>query len=76
MSDYTSFLFARPSFLEGVARLLDVGGTLNEYNTSPNGRLADYNALRMDWKAVGDALRQAMAQYEVEQPELKQDVSR
>jgi hypothetical protein len=29
---FTDLLHARPTFLEGVARLLDVGGTLNEYN--------------------------------------------
>ena len=34
MSYYSSFLFAEPSFLEGMARVVDFGGTLNEYNRS------------------------------------------
>ena len=49
-------LFARPSFLEGVSRLYDLGGTWNYYNVSPNGKIADYYALYHDWKSVGDSI--------------------
>ena len=38
----TDFLFARPSFLEGTARILDFGNVLNTYNCSPTPELADY----------------------------------
>lgn len=55
----TDFLYARPSFLEGVARLVDIRGSLNVYNHSVTGEEADQRALMMDWKAVGDALRTA-----------------
>jgi hypothetical protein len=49
MSD---FLFARPSFLEGVARNLDLFGVLNVYNYSENGEKADAKALLSDWAAI------------------------
>ncbi len=58
------YLFARPSFLTGIARILDPLGTLNEYNTSQEDQLADYRALRSDWSAVGDDLKTAVQQYE------------
>jgi len=34
MSNNSTFLFARPSFLEGVARVMDLGGTMQVYNNS------------------------------------------
>jgi hypothetical protein len=52
MDEFTTFLYARPSFIEGVARLLDFGGTLNEYNSSPSGAMADRFALEADWRAI------------------------
>lgn len=58
------FLFARPSFLEGVARIIDVGNTLNEYSQSPDGKTADALALRADWRIIGDDLRMAMKDLE------------
>lgn len=67
MKDYTSLLFARPSFLTGFARVLDIGDTLTEYNRSPSPEEADRNALRSDWRAVGDDLRVAIAAYEREE---------
>ncbi len=63
MTNYSMLLFARPSFLEGMARIVDVGGTLNEYNTSLTPEQADYIALSSDWWAVGDALRGAIGQF-------------
>lgn len=56
----TDFLFARPSFLEGWARLFDFGDTLTEFNRSPT---PDACALRQDWLVVGDAIRRAMTQF-------------
>lgn len=60
MGDYSSILFAEPSFLEGMARVLDIGGTLNEYNRSPTGAMADQLAMWSDWSAVGDSINKAM----------------
>jgi len=52
MSD-SLFLCARPSFVEGVARILDFGGALNEYNRSLTPEQADYLALHADWRLIG-----------------------
>ena len=38
---YTFYLFARPSFLEGMASSLDLFGTLRAYNVSPTGEIAE-----------------------------------
>ncbi len=57
-------LFARPSFLTGVARVVDFGGVLNTYNVSPSDEEADYYALLSDWLSVGDDLEHALEQYE------------
>jgi len=67
MSDY---LFAQPSFLAGMSRALDLGGTFDDYNTSDTPRQADERALRSDWNAVGQDLRDAMsaADAEVREP--------
>jgi len=63
MGSYCDFLVARPSVVEGIARILDFGNTLNEYNSSPSGEMADEIALRMDWEAVGYYLRNTMREY-------------
>ena len=47
------FLGATPSFVEGVARLVDFGSTLNEYNKSLTPDQADFLAVRADWRMVG-----------------------
>jgi hypothetical protein len=64
--DYCSdFLFARPSFIRGIARILDFGGNLKAYNDSPSEEIADLRALSGDWKAVGNAFRSALAEYKL-----------
>jgi hypothetical protein len=60
MSSMTDFLFARPSFTEGAARLIDFGNFLNEYNTTETANEADARALRSDWLMVGDDLQSAL----------------
>jgi len=52
MNSRTGFLFADPSFAEGVARLGDFSGTLNRYNTSSSPEKADRRAMRADIEAV------------------------
>lgn len=61
MSSYTNVLFARPSFVEGFARVFDFGGALNQYNISETPAEADYLALKADWLAILDDLRVAAA---------------
>lgn len=60
----TFYLYARPSFIEGVARLFDFGAALQEYNYSESPAEADGRAAYSDWLAVGDDLRRAFHQYE------------
>lgn len=59
MSILSTFLFARPSFIEGFARVLDIGNALNEYNRSLTGQQADFLALRADWRQIGQSIRDA-----------------
>jgi hypothetical protein len=62
MGQFSSNLFAEPSFLEGMARVLDLGNTLNEYNRCLSGELTDYYAILGDWRAVGNEIQQAAHQ--------------
>ncbi len=59
MSD-SLFLCARPSFIEGMSRILDFGGTLEEFNKSLTPEQADYLALRADWQMIGMDLARAI----------------
>jgi hypothetical protein len=56
----SDFLFARPSFIEGVGRILDVSDSLNTYNLSRNGAEADVRAIYGDWRAVGHDMKKAL----------------
>jgi len=67
----TDYLYARPSFLEGVARILDFADALNIYNTSPGEEEADARALYEDWQAVRADLRAAMTTFEAEVASLQ-----
>ncbi len=60
MQPRSDFLFASPSVQEGIARIVDFGDTLNEYNSSVSKEEADEIALWMDWAIVGATIRQAM----------------
>ena len=62
---HSSFLFARPSFAEGVSRIFDFGGTLSVYNRYEKGEDADYWAIWSDWCAVGSDLQSAAQELEV-----------
>lgn len=61
----TDYLFVRPSFFRGVARLLDLGATLESdaYNRSSTPALADAKALASDWMMVGADLEHAICEY-------------
>jgi hypothetical protein len=65
MDHLFSFLYARPSFIEGLARIFDLGNTLCEYNQSLTPQQADYLALRSDWLAIAGDLRNAMQEADV-----------
>jgi hypothetical protein len=56
----SGFLYARPSFLEGAARALDLGGTMAIFNESVDGDMADFLAISADWQRVGQDMRDAI----------------
>ncbi|HET7699395.1 MAG TPA: hypothetical protein VFM06_00855 [Candidatus Limnocylindria bacterium] len=58
--ELSTFLFARPSLVEGAARLTDLVGVLDEYNYSPSDEAADFYALSNDWRAVAHDLKLAI----------------
>lgn len=57
-------LFARPSIVEGVGRIVDLGATMQKYNESKTEEEADVRALKNDWRAVGEDFRKSIANYE------------
>ena len=57
-------LFATPSFLSGFSRALDLGGTLDVYNTDESEEKADSKALASDWEQVGEDIYEAMESYQ------------
>lgn len=65
----SDFLYASPSFLEGIARIMDFANALNEYNSSLTPQEADAAAIRMDWEMVGQDFRSAVAEFETEHQE-------
>ncbi len=60
MNDYSELLFARPSFIGGMSRVLDLGATLTEYNRSKTENEADLKAIASDWRAVGVDIEHAI----------------
>jgi len=57
-------LFARPSLIEGASRLLDLGATMQQYNSSKTDTEADIKAIRNDWKTVGGDFKASIESYE------------
>ena len=67
MSSGGRLIYAKPSFLEGVARIFDFGGALNTYYYLPSDedpRKADARAIASDWRAVGKDIASAIGQYD------------
>ena len=60
----TARLFARPSFEEGVARVIDLGATLNIYNKNDTPEKTDAKAIYSDWASVGDDITYAIQTHE------------
>jgi len=57
----SDFLFAQPSLTSGIARLLDLYGLFDAYNTSVD---ADVVALFADWNAVGRDIESAIQTFD------------
>ena len=64
VSHRSTFLFARPRALHGVARLFDFFGTYDSYNTSPSPQEADLLAVFQDWLAVEDDARKVLTSHQ------------
>ena len=62
----STFLFPDTGFLHGLARLVDFGKSLDQYNTTPASGDADTRALVQDWLAVGDDIRGAMNEIDID----------
>ena len=71
MSNYSNLLFASPSFLDGFARVLDLGGTFIEFNRSVTPAQADFFAMLADWRAVGQDMQTALEAFEQEHPDVE-----
>lgn len=61
--DDSMLLFARPSFIRGLGRAIDLGATRNSYNAPAAPSEADSAALASDWAAVGKDVRGALLAY-------------
>jgi hypothetical protein len=59
MSD---FLFATPSFVAGMGRAIDLGGTMTIFNDSATPAEADERAILNDWLITGNDIREAFKQ--------------
>lgn len=59
----TFYLFAEPSFMEGFARIIDIGNFLSIYHYSETAIESDYLAIKNDWLQVGEDLNQAVNLY-------------
>ena len=76
---YTGYLHSRPSFLEGMARVMDFSGALSQYDILDiddilanagngfTGADADAVAIRECWEAVGRDMQAAMGYFEQEE---------
>jgi len=59
----SDFLFATPSFLGGMASVLDLGATLVQYNESLTTVEADMRAIQSDWEVTGNDLIYATSEW-------------
>jgi len=53
-------LMAKPSFIEGMARVLDINCNLDSYNQSITPEEADMVAIYSDWLAIGGDMQGVM----------------
>ena len=59
-------IYARPSFLEGMARVLDIGGTLEVYYTVPVGAKSDEEATLADLQRAKERVQAEKAAVQAE----------
>lgn len=61
-------LFANPSFFTGLAKVIDIGATFDQYNVNQTPQEADFWSLWSDWYSVGDDFRSAIEFYQLQSP--------
>ncbi|MGC2197236.1 MAG: hypothetical protein WA628_21340 [Terriglobales bacterium] len=64
----SDLLFANPTFISGAARVLDLYGVYDEYNSSSTDYEADFKAILSDWMVVGQDIFVAMKEFESSLP--------
>ncbi len=63
-NNYTFILLKQmPSFIDGMASLLDFSDPKAKYNYSKTNDEADSNAIRADWMAIGCDMQNAIKTY-------------
>ena len=55
-----------PGFLLGVAAVIDLGATMDIYNTDKTPAEADYKAIASDWQMTGVDLQKPFEEYKVD----------
>lgn len=68
------FLYGRPSFLDGAARVLDLFGVFRHHDRTENDEEVDARAFYDDFRVVGLDLEDAMRRYESERQSHSQEV--
>lgn len=64
MTEQNYRLYTLPSFFEGIGRIGDFSGVLNQFNYSKSPAEADQKAICSDWMKVGSDLKSAMNKFE------------
>ena len=59
----TDFLYTRPSFVSGIARLFDFCGLYDSYNERDTDEDADAKAIFADWAVVGADMKTAIEKF-------------
>lgn len=60
MTEHNNYrLYTLPSFFEGIGRIGDFSGVLNQSNDSKSPAEADQKEIRLDWMKVGSDLKSA-----------------
>jgi hypothetical protein len=72
MNELSNYFHARPSFSEGIMRILDLGERFSEELVPENGDEADYTGLSTDWRLVGMDIQMAMFSIEAKDQRLVQ----
>lgn len=64
LSTETSYLYALPSFFEGMSHTLDIGNISVTFNESSTPEEADRKAIGNDWMAVGKDISISIYNYD------------